>query len=177
MKVAQACSSAVLSCSRETPVAAAARLLLFHGIESVPVLDRHRRVIGMAWERDLASALAHHPSASRLPVEGVMDRNIATCHPGEELRQVLPLMALLEASRIPVVDDRDRLSGTLSIADILVLSLVPGGIPGLALGDVIGAYLQIARPKQVPPPWAKVRSRVRVSPRAVLPHRTFGRSA
>jgi CBS domain-containing protein len=176
MKVAQACSSKGPACPRETTVADAAALLLEHEVDSLPVLDRRDRVIGMASDRDLASAVGHHASAAKLPVESFMDRNIATCHPVDDVRQVLPLMALLEATRIPVVDELDRLWGVLSIADVLAAALLPGGIPGLPAAEVIASFYRITRR---PPAdlWATVRARIRVAPRAAGARQALGRSA
>ena len=46
-------SSPVITVREGTPVHVAAALLVSHGFTAVPVVDEHRRVVGIATEADL----------------------------------------------------------------------------------------------------------------------------
>jgi CBS domain-containing protein len=142
MKVSELCPHRALACRRETTLAGALALFREHGVDALPVVDALGRVLGVLSEREIAAALAVGPAAARLRADDVMDREVATCHPSDDVRHVLPLMALLSAARLPVVDDRDRLWGMLQIEDVLCGAAAGADLPAR---DVVAAFYQATR--------------------------------
>jgi predicted transcriptional regulator len=122
----------------------AGALALFResGVDALPVVDALGRVLGLLTEREIAGALAHGASAAGLRADDVMDREIATVHRADEVRHVLPLMGLLAAGRLPVVDDRDRFCGMLALEDILCRVLAGGDLPP---AEVVTTFCQVTR--------------------------------
>ena len=155
MKVSDLCPHRALACRRETTVAGALLLFREHGVDALPVVDALGRVLGVLSEREIAGALAVGRAAGGLRADDVMDREVATCHPSDDVRQVLPLMALLSAARLPVVDDRDRLWGMLEIEDVLCGAAAGADLPAR---DVVAAFCQVTRrrrPRPTPLPRAR----------------------
>lgn len=143
MKVSELCPRRPLACRRETTLAGAVALFREHGVDALPVVDGLGRVLGVLSEREIAGALAVGPSAAGLRAVDVMDREVATCHPSDDIRHVLPLMELLCAERIPVVDERDRLWGMLGIEDVVCGAAAGADLPAR---DVVAAFCRVTRP-------------------------------
>jgi len=164
MKVSEVCPRKEAACRREATMAEAVALLREHGTDALPVVDARAHVLGIVSERDLARGLGRPGAWADRSVADVMDRDLATCHPWEEVRHVLPLMGLLSAGRLPVVDVHDRLWGVLRIEDVLCRAL-SGGTRNLPAGELLDVFCRISRGE-------------RPRPAAVLVSRTpLGRSA
>jgi CBS domain-containing protein len=145
MKVSEVCARRTVACRRDTTLAEAAALLHQHGADALPVVDALGRVLGMISEHDLARGLDPGGRAAGRRVGDVMDQDLATCHPSDEVRHVLPLMGLLSTGRLPVVDDRDRLWGVLEIEDVLCRSLAGGDARDLPAAEVLDTFCRITR--------------------------------
>ncbi len=164
MKVSEVCPRREAACRREATVAEAAALLRDDGADALPVVDARAHVLGIVSERDLARVLGRGGAWADRSVADVMDRELATCHPWDEVRHVLPLMGLLSTGRLPVVDARDRLWGVLRIEDVLCRAL-SGETGDLSPGEALDVFCRITRGE-------------RPRPAAVLASRTpLGRSA
>jgi CBS domain-containing protein len=142
MRVSEVCARRTLACRREATPGEAAALLRQVGADALPVVDARGRVLGMLSELDLARGLERKVARC---VGDAMDRELATCHPWDEIRHVLPLMGLLSAGRLPVVDERDHLWGVLEIEDVLCRSLVSASARDLPAPDVLDAFCRITR--------------------------------
>jgi len=143
MKVSEVCARRTVACRRDATLAEAATLLRDHGADALPVVDGLGRVLGMLSERDLARGLDPGGRGAVRCVGDVMDRELATCHPGDEVRHVLPLMGLLSAGRLPVVDEHDRLWGVLAIEDLLCRALAGGDARDLPAVEVLDVFCRI----------------------------------
>jgi CBS domain-containing protein len=109
----------VKTCSEESDLATAARMMWDGDCGIVPVLNREHRVIGVVTDRDICIAAA---TRSRNPadirVSDVMSRDITTCAQDNDIRTALALLRNHRVRRLPVVDAHGRLTGIISMSDI-----------------------------------------------------------
>jgi CBS domain-containing protein len=144
MTVSELYESGGMVCSPETPLAEAGRLMAREGIDSLPVVDPERRVIGMVTDDDIAQELLRSPeAAAAVSVGAILSDRWALCHPQDRVRDALRLMGNHEIARLPVVDHRQRLKGILSINDILCRALKESYGRDLPKSDVIDAFCPI----------------------------------
>jgi CBS domain-containing protein len=110
----------VTTVSPAATVMEAARLLAEHKIGAVVVAGEGGRVAGILSERDIVRVLARSgPAVLDTPVEGVMTRNVITCHGDETIDGLMSTMTRGRFRHLPVVDGQDRLIGIVSIGDVV----------------------------------------------------------
>ena len=123
----------VITVGAREPLAAAARLMLDHRINALPVLDEHGRLVGMIGIRDVLRVPV--PSRSDSPiikwtrleekaallnetsVREVMNRRVVSVDDGATVIEVAALMANRGVHPIPVMRD-GRLLGVVGRADV-----------------------------------------------------------
>jgi CBS domain-containing protein len=97
----------------------AAKLMYGYDCGSLPVVDRNNRLIGMITDRDITvRGVAKHWDAGSMPVGAVMTDETFACHMDDTVQNCMQAMADHQVRRIPVVDDRDRVVGIISQADL-----------------------------------------------------------
>src|SRR4030095_8760448 len=107
--------------SRETNLAAAARIMWEGDCGAVPVTDERDHVVGVITDRDICIAAATRPrTEGEIPVKDVISKALFTCAPGDDVRAALATMKARKVRRLPVVDQGGRLAGIVSIHDIAV---------------------------------------------------------
>lgn len=100
-------------------VATAARRMRDTNIGFLPVCDEHGRVRGVITDRDIAvrgCAEARDPETTE--VQSVMTNEVIACHPTDDLRSAISLMAGQKKSRVLCVDADGKPAGVLSLSDI-----------------------------------------------------------
>jgi CBS domain-containing protein len=111
----------VKSCSPDTDLATAAKLMWDGDCGAVPVVNDERRILGMVTDRDICIAAATRGSKpSDIRVQDVMSRNVATCRATDDVHDALKTMKEARVRRLPVVDGQERLTGILSLNDIVM---------------------------------------------------------
>jgi CBS domain-containing protein len=129
MKVRDIMSEPVVTCTLDTTLAAAARLMRDADYGTLPVLDAQGRVAGIITDRDACLAIAGSSrNPSQITVHEVMTRKIVTVHASDTVHAALAAMKGARVRRLPVLDTFGRLEGLLSIEDIVVRGLETGGI-------------------------------------------------
>src|SRR4051794_8270974 len=116
-------SSPVITLRPDVPAHAAAALLVSHGFTAAPVVDRERRVVGIATEADLVRGriVPEGWTVERLPeptVADVMTPSPTVLPPDADLADVVTLMLNLGIRSVPIVDD-GALVGVVSRRDAL----------------------------------------------------------
>lgn len=105
----------------ETPVDEAARLMKDQNIGMLPVVDREgsEHLVGVVTDRDIAirHVAEGHPSPT-CPVSEAMTRDVKTCSPDDDVKDVMRVMATEQVRRIPIVDERGSLVGIVAQADV-----------------------------------------------------------
>lgn len=139
MNVRDIMTTNVISCRKDTDLAAAAKLMVETRCGTLPVVDEHGRVAGIITDRDIAVAAAtRHRNASHIAVYEAMSAHPATCLAKEDIGTALTIMEQRRVRRLPVLDGDGRLSGILSIDDIVLRGLDgPNGIPTAAFVEAM----------------------------------------
>jgi CBS domain-containing protein len=140
MRVYKLMTPDVVSVRPDAPLRDVARLLAERGISGVPVLDESDRVLGVISEGDIMAmeappapprsrllALLFHQETASAVSSTLLGRTAAeamsappiTVEPDCPVTQAAALMAEREVNRLPVVDNRKRLVGILSRADVV----------------------------------------------------------
>ncbi|MBA3906722.1 MAG: CBS domain-containing protein [Pseudonocardiales bacterium] len=116
-------SSPVITIRPESPVHAAAALLLSHGFTAVPVVTADGLVVGMATEANLVRGrVVPEGWIGELPPEPtlamVTTTTPLTFRPDDDLADVVSLMLEHNVRSAPIIDD-GRLVGIVSRRDVL----------------------------------------------------------
>ena len=90
------------------------------GIGAMVVSGDLRSVDGIVSERDVVHGLAAHgPAILGLPVREIMTRNVVTCGPTDTVKQLMEAMTRRRIRHLPVVSAEGKLSGIISIGDVV----------------------------------------------------------
>ncbi|MBA8909858.1 CBS domain-containing protein [Aminobacter ciceronei] len=104
--------------SPDTPVSEVAALMRKDDIGSVPVGDGDR-LVGMITDRDLVlRALPDGADPKALKARDVMTRGIVYCRTDQSIEDAIHLMEDRKIRRLPVINDKKRLVGMLSLGDV-----------------------------------------------------------
>lgn len=118
MKVKEVMHKGAKWVSPETPVSEVARMMKEFDIGAIPV-GKEDRLVGMVTDRDITCrgfTDAANPSA--LTAEKVMTKGIVYCKADEDIEDAIRLMESKKIRRLPVIDDKKRMVGILSIGDV-----------------------------------------------------------
>ncbi len=121
MKVEALMVESVRACKSGDSLAQAARIMWEHDCGCVPVVDDEQQVVGMLTDRDVC--MAAYTQGARLheiPISSAMSRKVRSCRRDEDVEVVLDRMCSDQVRRLPVVDERKRLIGIVSLNDIAV---------------------------------------------------------
>ncbi len=109
----------VITIAPDTKVGTAAHRLRLEHIGSIVVTGEGLRIEGILSERDIVYGLTEHGAAViDLPVSVLMSRNVRTCRPDAEIRDVMRLMTLHRIRHVPVAEN-GVLRGIVSIGDVV----------------------------------------------------------
>lgn len=132
----------VKSCSEETDLATAAKMMWDGDCGIVPVVNGERHITGVITDRDICIAAATRAmSPASIRARDVMSREITTCMANDEVRDALATLKDQRVHRLPVVDDQDRLVGIISMNDLVARAECRRGaeIPGEEFLDTMKA--------------------------------------
>ena len=111
--------SKVVTIAPDTRVGAAALRLRLEHIGAIVITGEDRHIEGILSERDIVEGLTEHGAAViDLPVSALMSRNVRTCKPDAEIRDVMRLMTLHRIRHVPVAEN-GILRGIVSIGDVV----------------------------------------------------------
>ena len=100
-------------------IQSAAQIMRDEDTGAVPVVD-NGRTVGMVTDRDIVvRAIADGSQLSR-PVREIVTSAVVTATPEMSTREAALLMSEHQIRRLPVVDDRERLVGIVSLGDLAV---------------------------------------------------------
>jgi len=121
MNIGKLMSTDVIHCRPDDSMARAARAMWDRDCGVVPVVDAHRRLVGIVTDRDICiAALTKGRTLDGMAVREVMRQKVYSCRPDQSLRAAHALMQEFQVRRLPVVDADDRLVGILSINDLAI---------------------------------------------------------
>jgi CBS domain-containing protein len=106
------------TCSSESPVVEAARLMEREGVGAIPVCE-NGRLEGIVTDRDIAvRVVAGGKDPRETRISEVMTRDPECVKADEPLDRALEVMESRQVRRIPVIDGGGRLVGIIAQADI-----------------------------------------------------------
>lgn len=121
MTVKDVLMSDVKSCSADTDLASAAKIMWDQDCGVVPVVDQDRKVVGMLTDRDICIAAATRAtSPSDIRVGDVMSGEVFACAREDDVRTALKTMKNQRVRRLPVLDRQARLIGIVSLNDLVL---------------------------------------------------------
>ena len=118
MDISQAMHAQADWASADMPVSEVARMMLKDDIGAVPV-GKDDKLIGMITDRDIAlRVVAQGRNPDKVTAEQVMTKGIVYCRAHQTVEDAIHLMDQKKIRRLPVIDDKNRLVGMLSLGDI-----------------------------------------------------------
>jgi CBS domain-containing protein len=121
-------------------LAEAARTLADHRIGAVIVQALGGTLVGILSERDLVRAIAEDGSlALSRSVAAYMTRNVATCAEHDTVEGLMEMMTPGRFRHVPVMDERHKLSGLVSIGDVVKSRIAETVNEANSLRDYISA--------------------------------------
>ena len=122
MRIGQLANKRVVALRPNDTVAMAARVMRDRGVGCVLIQDGQRRLLGILTDRDIVvSVLAPGLDPRTTRLESVMVKKVITTGKGEILLRAARRMADGRIRRLPVVDQKGRAIGLVSVDDLLVL--------------------------------------------------------
>jgi CBS domain-containing protein len=118
MQCKEAMKAPVKTCSKKTPVAECAKLMVEHNIGFIPVVDDQNELAGVVTDRDLAVRVLGKDRSSQTSVSDVMTTEVVTCSADDGLTFAEKQLRDARKSRIVVVDSARHVIGVLSLSDI-----------------------------------------------------------
>lgn len=139
MKVKDLMTTTVATCAPETTVAEAAHLMWEADCGILPVV-KDGALVGVVTDRDMYIALAtRNARASRMAIDSVAARQVATCAPEDDLRAALATMRQARVRRLPVVGFGGTVMGILSMNDIVRVADDGDGVSSEAIVKTLQA--------------------------------------
>jgi CBS domain-containing protein len=118
MKVKDAMHHGAEWLEASTPLVDIARKMREHDVGAIPIGEKDR-LVGMVTDRDIAMrAVADSKDASKLTARDVMSKGIVFCRDTEEVEDAVRIMEQKQIRRLPVLNEKKRLVGMLSLGDI-----------------------------------------------------------
>jgi len=97
----------------------AARLMRDEDCGAIPVVNGSGQLVGMITDRDITVRLvASGYDVNHALVSDCMTEEAFACHVNETVRDCMSVMSRHQIRRLPIVDDRDRVVGIVSQADL-----------------------------------------------------------
>lgn len=119
MKVKEVMKTGALkSCSPETNIRNAARVMKTANCGALPVIDKSKKVVGIITDRDICLSLARNYQPTTV-VSKIMTKTVSTVRAADDLTIALRQMREKRVGRLPVVDKEGKLEGIVSLHDLL----------------------------------------------------------
>lgn len=117
----QVMSSPVITLNPGVTLSSAAAQFDQHRVRQMPVVDVHRRLVGMMTKHQLERAILNESLRHRgtKTIESVMTTEVISADPIADIRRVVRLLLDLHLNAVPIVDERDEVVGIVTRKDIL----------------------------------------------------------
>ena len=115
--------SGVFTTTSDKSLLEIAKLLAQHGIGCLVIVGDDDRILGIVSERDLLRAISQvGPEVLEEPVSDFMTKTVITARESDTVDQLMTEMTTRRFRHMPVVD-RDRLTGLVSIGDLVKIQI------------------------------------------------------
>ena len=124
MTIGEICTRETVITTRETTVAAAARLMRQHHVGTLVVVDQvnggKRVPVGIVTDRDaVVEVMATGLDPNAITVGDIMDQELVTARENEGVLETMQIMRYKGVRRLPIVDKDGQLVGIVSFDDLL----------------------------------------------------------
>jgi acetoin utilization protein AcuB len=130
MFVSRSMTRKVITVDQEAYIFEAQELMTRNNIRHLPVVDKDNRLIGIVTDRDIRSALPYRffkesfsetkkEKLSNLSVKDIMSKNPISISPTYTIQDALLVIQDSRVGALPVVDDDGKLTGIISVRDLL----------------------------------------------------------
>jgi acetoin utilization protein AcuB len=150
MFVSKSMTSNVITVDKDAGILDAKDKMAAQCIRHLPVVEEDNRLIGIITDRDIRSALPstvildyenrkEKEKISDLKVKDIMTINPVTVSPSYTIQDVLLLVLQTKVGAFPVVDEKGRLQGIISVDDLLraFVNVLGIGEPGSLLCIIV----------------------------------------
>lgn len=152
MHVKDVMTKDVKSCSVNDALNVAAQIMWDGDCGCVPVVNDKLEVVGMITDRDICmAAYTQNQALTRIPVAGVMSREVYGCGPEDAIDAAERVMRTRQVRRLPVLGFEGQLLGILSLNDLAcAISTGKSNGPGLSTAAVEATLAAVCRPRATP---------------------------
>ena len=146
MFVSRSMTREVITVDKEATIFDAQELLAKNKIRHLPIIDKDRRLVGIITDRDIRSALPYNSlmehsgekeneRVSKFKVKDIMTKDPISISPAYTIQDALLLIQKSKVGALPVVDDDLKLTGIISVRDLLraFINVLGIGEPGTLL--------------------------------------------
>ena len=132
----------IIGVADSATLAEAARILAEHHIGALMIQDSGGALAGIFSERDLVRAVAEDgPLALSRGIAGYMSRQVTTCRESDMAEDLMEVMTNGRFRHVPVLDERHRLVGMISIGDVVKTRIAETENEAHYLRDYISAAI------------------------------------
>jgi CBS domain-containing protein len=132
----------ILGLTESASLADAARILAEYHIGALVIRDSGGALAGIFSERDLVRAVAQDGAlALSRSVANYMSRQVTTCCESDTVEELMEVMTNGRFRHVPVLDERHRLVGMISIGDVVKSRIAETETEAHYLRDYISATI------------------------------------
>lgn len=117
MKVRDIMTASVDSIESADTIVHAARRMAEDDVGVLPILSSGE-LVGIVTDRDVAVRAVAGGIRPDAPIHRIMSDQVATCSPDDDIETALLLMGREQIRRMPVCDERNRVVGIVTLADL-----------------------------------------------------------
>ena len=146
MFVSRSMTHGVITVDQDASIFEAQELMTQNDIRHLPVVDREQRLIGIVTDRDIRSALPYSyfkksfdqsekEKLSKLRVADIMTKEPISVSPTYTIQDALLVIQNSKVGALPVIDEDRRVTGIVSVRDLLraFINVLGIGEPGTLL--------------------------------------------
>ncbi len=146
MFVSRSMTRKVITVDPETKIFDAQELMQANNIRHLPVIEKDDKLVGIVTDRDIRSALPYSffkksldelekEKISTLRAKDIMSKKPITISPSYTIQDALIMIQESNVGALPVVDDKGKITGIISVMDLLraFINVLGIGEPGTLL--------------------------------------------
>lgn len=120
MQISEVMTTDVKIANPDQTIAQAARMMQELDAGILPVAE-DERLVGMISDRDIAVRAVAAGKSPDTPIRDVMSREVMYCFEDDEVESVAQNMADIKVRRLPVINQKKRLVGIVSLGDLAII--------------------------------------------------------
>ena len=122
MKIQDVMTAQVKFCEPENNIQEVIQVMKEGDFGVLPVVNKDQKIMGIITDRDICMGLNLHASPKDIKVMQLMNKHVVTCKENESISHALKLMRDNKVRRLPVLDSSGKVSGIISLNDIVLRS-------------------------------------------------------